>query len=116
MLVLPGGYPGYVNLGNSNEVVELVKFYVNNGKFVGAICGAPSILGNHDIAPGKKVTCHTSIKNLMKNYQYEEKNIVRDDKIITGMGAGHSVAFAFKLAEALLDSDTISKIKTGMEL
>ena len=74
MLVLPGGYPGYVNLGNSNEVVELVKFYVNNGKFVGAICGAPSILGNHDIAPGKKVTCHTSIKNLMKNYQYEEKN------------------------------------------
>lgn len=52
----------------------------------------------------------------MKNYQYEEKNIVRDDKIITGMGAGHSVAFAFKLAEALLDSDTISKIKTGMEL
>ena len=116
MLVLPGGYPGYVNIGKSNEVVELVKFYVNNGKFVGAICGAPSILGNHDIAPGKKVTCHTSIKNLMKNYQYEEKNIVRDDKIITGMGAGHSVAFAFKLAEALLDSDTISKIKTGMEL
>ena len=116
MLVLPGGYPGYVNLGNSNEVVELVKFYVNNAQFVGAICWAPSHLWKHDIAPGKKVTCHTSIKNLMKNYQYEEKNIVRDDKIITGMGAGHSVAFAFKLAEALLDSDTISKIKTGMEL
>ncbi len=116
MIVLPGGYPGYVNLGNSNEVVEIVRFYAANDKFIGAICGAPSILANHDIASGKKVTCHTSIKGLMKNYQYEEKNIVKDEKLITGMGAGHSLAFAFNLAEVLLDSDTIEQIKTGMEL
>lgn len=116
MVVLPGGYPGYVNLGNSNEVVEIVKFYADNDKFIGAICGAPSILANHNIASGKKVTCHSAIKGLMKNYQYEEKNIVRDEKLITGMGAGHSLTFALNLAEVLLDSDTISQIKTGMEL
>ncbi|MDU1911276.1 DJ-1 family glyoxalase III [Fusobacterium sp.] len=116
MLVLPGGNPGYINLGNSNEVVELIKFYIDNKKFVGAICGAPSILGNHNIALGKRVTCHTSLKELMKNHQYEEKNIVRDDKLITGMGAGQSLAFAFELAETLLELDTINKIKTGMEL
>lgn len=52
----------------------------------------------------------------MKNYQYEEKNIVKDGKLITGMGAGHSLTFALKLAESLLESDTINKIKTGMEL
>lgn len=73
MIVLPGGYPGYVNLGNSKEAVELIKYYVINDKFVGAICGAPSILGNNGIASGKKITCHTSVKELMKNYQYEEK-------------------------------------------
>lgn len=116
MIVLPGGNPGYINLGNSNEVVEIVRFYAANDKFIGAICGAPSILANHDIASGKKVTSHTAVKELMKNYQYEEKNIVRDEKLITGMGAGHSLAFAFSLAEALLNPDVISQIKTGMEL
>lgn len=116
MIVLPGGYPGYVNLGNSNEAVEAVRFYADNDKFIGAICGAPSILATHNIASGKKVTCHTSLKGVMKNYQYEEKNIVKDEKLITGMGAGYSLDFAFKLAEVLLDSDTISQIKTGMEL
>lgn len=116
MIVLPGGYPGYVNLGNSKEVVELIKYYVINDKFVGAICGAPSILGNNGIASGKKITCHTSVKELMKNYQYEEKNIVKDEKLITGMGAGYALDFAFKLVEVLLEPDTINKIKTGMEL
>ena len=116
MIVLPGGYPGYVNLGNSKEAVELIKYYVINDKFVGAICGAPSILGSNGLASGKKITCHTSVKELMKNYQYEEKNIVKDEKLITGMGAGYALDFAFKLAEVLLEPDTINKIKTGMEL
>lgn len=116
MLVLPGGYPGYVNLGESKEVVALVKYYVDQNKTVGAICGAPSVLANNSIAEGKKVTCHTSIKELMKNYQYEEKNVMEDKGLITGMGAGHSLAFALKLAESLLTSDEIKKIKTGMEL
>ena len=116
MLILPGGYPGYVNLGESEEVVALVKYYVEQNKFVGAICGAPSVLANNSIAEGKKVTCHTSIKDLMKNYSYEEKYVMHDGNIITGMGAGHSLAFALELAESLLNSEEIKKIKTGMEL
>ncbi len=116
MVILPGGYPGYVKLGNSDEVVELIKFYIANDKFVGAICGAPSIFGNHNIASGKKITCHSSVKELMKNYQHEDENVVQDGKLITGMGAGHSLTFAFKLAGVLLDVETINKIKTGMEL
>lgn len=116
MLVLPGGYPGYVNLGKSQEVVSLVKYYVEQKKFVGAICGAPSVLADNNIAEGKKITCHTSIKDIMKNYHYEEKNVMKDGIIITGMGAGHSLAFALELAESLLTSEEVEKIKNGMEL
>ena len=116
MLILPGGYPGYVNLGKSQEVVSLVNYYVEQKKFVGAICGAPSVLADNNIAEGQKVTCHTSIKDIMKNYQYEEKNVMKDGIIITGMGAGHSLAFALELAESLLTSEEVEKIKIGMEL
>ena len=88
MLILPGGYPGYENLGKDSNVGELVKFYTKEGKYIGAICGAPSVLACNGIGEGKMVTCHTSIKDAMSKYNYQNKDVVQDEKIITGVGAG----------------------------
>ena len=45
MIVLPGGMPGTTNLDEHPGVKRVVEDYVTSGKYVAAICAAPSILG-----------------------------------------------------------------------
>lgn len=116
MLILPGGYPGYVNLGNSSEVEKISKYYFENNKFVGAICGAPTVLAKNGIFKSRKLTCHTSVIEEMTEYECTKKGTETDGNLVTGMGAGLSLDFAFALAEKIFDEETISKIKKGMEL
>lgn len=116
MLVLPGGYPGYVNLGESPEVSKVLKYYFENKKFVGAICGAPTVLAKNDVFKNSKVTCHSSVIDEMIGYQCMKSKFEVDENLVTGMGAGLSLDFAFALAEKLFDKDTILKVKKGMEL
>lgn len=116
VLILPGGYPGYVNLANSEKVAELVKYYADSKKYIAAICGAPTVLSKHGILKGKCVTCHSSVADEMKEYSYSGNLVERDDTLITGVGAGRSIDFGLKIAEVLLDKEAIEKIKKGMEL
>lgn len=115
MIVLPGGYPGYINLANE-KVEKILKHYEANDKFIGAICGAPTVLSKFNIFNNKKVTCHNSVSDEMINHKYEKADVLVDGKLITGIGAGHSLTFAFELAKQLVSPETITSIKKGMEL
>ena len=44
MIVIPGGLPGATNLRDDNRVIELVKRFNENNKFIGAICAGPIVL------------------------------------------------------------------------
>jgi 4-methyl-5(b-hydroxyethyl)-thiazole monophosphate biosynthesis len=116
MLILPGGFPGYVNLGRSLMVAKTASRYNEKGKFIAAICGAPTVLAKHGIAKGKKITCHSSVVDKMEGYKYTDENVVIDGNLITCKGAGHSLEFGLALAGVLVDSDTIKKVKKAMEL
>ena len=116
MLVLPGGFPGYENLANSKRVVELVKEYDSKGKYIAAICGAPTVLSKNGIMKGKVLTCHHSVAEDMKDYKYTGKVVEADGNLITAIGAGKALDFALKMAEVLVDKNTMDKIKKGMEI
>ena len=45
MIILPGGMPGTKNLEEHKGVLRVVKDFHENGKYIGAICAAPGILG-----------------------------------------------------------------------
>ena len=45
MIVLPGGMPGTLNLADSDICVEAIQKAALLGRYVAAICAAPSILG-----------------------------------------------------------------------
>ena len=53
MVVLPGGMPGTANLEAHPGVKKVVRAFCEGGKYVGAICAAPSILGNMGLLKGK---------------------------------------------------------------
>ena len=46
MIVLPGGMPGTTNLNDHAGVRRVVKDFYEEGKYVAAICAAPTVLAN----------------------------------------------------------------------
>ena len=117
MVVIPGGFPGYVNLRSDSRVVEIVKEYLNsNDKFVGAICGGPTTLGINGLIGDYKFTCHTSVKEEMGSDNYMHLDVVVDKNLITSPGAGKSIEFGLALAKVFVDDEVITKVKKGMEL
>ena len=116
-LILPGGYPGYKNLCDSPEVGALITQFHKEGKLLCAICGAPTALKANQICRGAAITCHTSVKEeLTDYYSILSSAVVKYMNIITGMGAGRSLDFAFAIAEALTSKEKVEEIKAKMEI
>lgn len=116
-LILPGGYPGYKNLCESAEVGALITQFHKEGKLLCAICGAPTALKANQICRGAAITCHTSVKEeLTDYYSILSSAVVKYMNIITGMGAGRSLEFAFAIAEALTSKEKVEEIKAKMEI
>lgn len=115
-LILPGGYPGYVNLGDSEAVCRVVRSYYESGRLVAAICGAPVVLSVANVAKDSKITCHRSVVDRMKDYLYDNEGVVEAGNLITGAGAGRSIEFALAVAARLVDSETLLRVRQGMEL
>lgn len=116
-LILPGGYPGYKNLCDSPEVGALITQFHKDGKLLCAICGAPTALKTNQICRGAAITCHTSVKEELSDYySILSSAVVKYMNIITGMGAGRSLEFAFAIAEALTSKEKVEEIKAKMEI
>ena len=66
MLVLPGGMPGDREPGTpTTACAGSCGSSVRRGKYVGAICAAPSILGNMGLLKGKRGTCFPAFEDRM---------------------------------------------------
>ena len=57
-IVLPGGMPGTLNLGQDELVQQMIGDFAKEGKLVAAICAAPSVLGQAGLLQGKKAVCY----------------------------------------------------------
>ena len=52
----------------------------------------------------------------MGDYRYTGDRVVEDGDIITAAGAGISVDFALAVVARLVDADTLSRVRRGMEV
>ena len=101
VIILPGGNPGFVNLGKSEKVLKLVKEMYDRNKYVTAICGAPSVLAKAGVIQGKRATIFPGMEDTLTGAQYSGERVVIEDKIITSQGPGTAMEFAIKLVEVL---------------
>lgn len=115
-LVLPGGNPGYINLCESEDVRRAVAEYYKSDRIVAAICGAPTVLARAGVAKGTIITCHSSVKSVLTDYEYRADGVVESGNLITASGAGHSIDFALAIAARLVDATTLAAVRKGMEL
>ena len=100
-IVLPGGNPGFVNLGRSDKVLKLVKAMHDKNKYVTAICGAPSVLAKAGVIRGKRATISPGMEDALTGARWSGERVVVDGKIITSQGPGTALEFAIKLVEIL---------------
>jgi len=98
LVVLPGG-PGAANLGNHSLVRELIDRHARAGKWIAAICAAPSILAAMGLMEGRTAACHPSVESKMKGAKLTKEPVAVDGHFITSRGVGTAVPFALAIVE-----------------
>ncbi len=114
MIILPGGMPGTLNLEKNANVQKAIDFCVENNKYIGAICAAPSILGHKGLLDGKKATCYTGFETQLGNAVVSEEKVCVDGNIITSRGAGTAMEFAFELVKLLTSEGRCNLLKKSV--
>lgn len=116
MMILPGGLGGTNNIKACKPLIDALKKQAAAGKYVCAICAAPSALGINGILEGKKATVYPGFENEMKGCECTGEEVVVDGKIITGKGPGMAMEFAFALLAAAKGQECAKRIKEDMLL
>ena len=110
MVVLPGGMPGTTNLMQHAGIRQLVTAFVNEGKPVGAICAAPTILADLGLLEGKKATSYPACEENMAGAVLTGAPVTVDGNIITSRGVGTAIDFALELIKVLCGEAAAKKI------
>ena len=114
MIVLPGGTVGTENLKKDVRVKEIVERLYKKGRFVTAICAAPTVLSAIGITVGRTVTSHPTVRTKLDKEKISEERVVVDGNIITSQGPGTAIEFAFKLVEVLFEKDKVADVNKGV--
>lgn len=115
MLILPGGMPGTTNLEQCDALKQAVTQAALDGKYVAAICAAPSILGHLGILKGKRATCYPSFEEHLIGAEITSSAVEVDGNIITSKGAGTAADFAFELARLARGEACAREVRSSMQ-
>jgi len=111
-LVLPGGAPGFVNLGNDERILKMAREMDRAGKVVAAICAAPSVLIKAGVLQGRRATVSPSGKaQVQECANFCEERVVVDKNLVTSRAPGTAVEFALKLVEVLAGREKMEQVK-----
>ena len=101
MVVLPGGLGGVASIKACPKALDIVRYSHEQGKFVAAICAAPTILAELGITAGKEAVCYPGCEAQMGSANMVNAAAVTDGKVITGTSAGCAIPFGLALIAAL---------------
>lgn len=114
MIVLPGGQPGTNNLKADMRIIQLLQHMYAEGKFVCAICAAPSVLATAGLLDGKRATSFPGALDAFHNVARQSLAVVEDGKLITSRGPGTAMDFALALVEHLAGKAKRDTVETGL--
>ena len=103
---------GTENLRKSEIVRTQCLEFDREGRYLAAICAAPSILAELGILDGKKATCHPDYESKMQGAILTGKSVSVDGKVITGQGLGAGFRFAFELVRVMAGESEVERIKS----
>lgn len=113
MILLPGG-PGVAQLADVAILQRMLLRHATHGKFLAAICAAPSILGKYGLLEGKRAACFPSVENKLGGAVLVREPVVVDGKVITSRGAGTAVPFTLEIVKQLYGSSKAEEISQSI--
>lgn len=114
MIVLPGGQPGTNNLKADVRITTLLLEMTQQGKYITAICAAPSVLACAGLLDGRKATAYPGNLDTFPTVQLQTAGVVEDGKFITSRGPGTAMDFALVLVERLAGKEKRQKVEAGL--
>ena len=97
MIVLPGGMPGTLNLEACESLMEKVKEFDKAGKYISAICAAPTVFGHLGLLNGKKACCYPSMEDGLVGAEVTYESTAMADHILTSRGMGTAIDFGLQI-------------------
>lgn len=99
MLILPGGMPGTKNLEAHVELMAQIDAFYQAGKYIGAICAAPSIFGHRGILKGRRACCYPSFESHLEGAQVTAGPVEVSGNVVTSRGMGTAIDFGLAIVE-----------------
>jgi protease I len=100
-LLLPGGVKNPDTMRQDQRGVAFVRHFADSGKPIAAICHAPWLLVEADVARGRRVTSYPSLKTDLRNAgaEWVDEEVVVDSGIVTSRSPKDLPAFNAKMIE-----------------
>lgn len=112
MIVLPGGLGGVASIRSCQKALDTVKYMYEAGRFVAAICAAPTILAQLHITDARQAVCYPGCETEMGSAVIlSDRACVRDGNVITGTSAGCAVPFGLALVAALKGEEAAAAVE-----
>lgn len=114
MIVLPGGLKGTENLEACIKLMEQVNQFYAQGKWIAAICAAPSIFGHRGILQGRNACSYPTKEAELTGAKVSHNPVEVSDHVITSRGMGTAIDFGLRII-AVLDSEAAAE-KIGKQI
>ena len=112
MVFLPGGSGGVASISACPPALELIRTLYDMGRYVAAICAAPTVLAALGLLEGRPAVCYPGMEAQLSGAVVRKGTpVVPDGQIITGEAAGSAFAFGLKLIEVLKGSTVADSVK-----
>jgi 4-methyl-5(b-hydroxyethyl)-thiazole monophosphate biosynthesis len=108
LVFLPGG-AGVKHLRADGRVREIILRHHREGRWLAAICAAPTVLHDCGLLAGRRYTAHYSVAGELHEILSAER-VVTDGNITTSRGAGTAVDFGLHIIGLLTSQDKAQEV------
>lgn len=117
VLLLPGGGEGARRLCANPAVGSWLRRHEQEGRWVGAICAAPSALAAHGVFAGKRMTLFPGLEDKIATHgRHSTERVVSDGKLVTSQGPGTAFEFALTLVANLQGVEKAEQVERQLLL
>lgn len=110
MIVLPGGMPGTKNLEAYAPLMEQIEHFYAEGRYLSAICAAPSILGHRGMLKGRNACSYPDFESHLEGAQVTGNPVEISEHIITSRGMGTAIEFGLAIVARMKDEKTAKEL------
>lgn len=114
MIVLPGGMPGTVNLEACSDLMQKVEEFHAKGKYIAAICAAPSIFGHKGMLDGRNACCYPRFEEQLTGALVSQNPVEVSGHIITSRGMGTAIEFALCIVSCIRGQQCADEIRASI--